>query len=120
MKNQMPDTQYRSLSLRSMSFAFLVLGMGFKMAILAFVIQIAYCKSDKITRQIRNNFIENEPSSKIVISSIDVNKRRPIKGESDNDKKKIIEAASHETGLLVDGTDTFLKLILSWLLLKSV
>ena len=92
-----------------MSFAFLVLGMGFGMAILAFVSQISYCKSDKIIRERRNNLIENELSSKIIISSIDVNKRRPIKGESDNVKKKIIEAASHETGLLVGGTDNVLK-----------
>ena len=44
MENQKPDTRYRKLSLRNMSIAFVVLGIGIGLATLVFMAELVYYK----------------------------------------------------------------------------
>lgn len=42
MENQKPDKRYRGLTLPNMSFAFFVLGPGFGLATIAFIVELVY------------------------------------------------------------------------------
>ena len=51
MKNQKPDTRFRSLSLRGMSFAFFVLGFGLGLAAIAFAVEFVYNRLKNVRNQ---------------------------------------------------------------------
>ena len=53
MENQKPDTNFHSLSLLNMSFAFVVLGIGIGLAGLVFIVERVYCKWKKARNQLK-------------------------------------------------------------------
>ena len=62
--HQKPDTRYRILTFKNMSFAFDVLAIGLGLAIFAFAGQIVHCKWINMAIRNRKNVIENETSIK--------------------------------------------------------
>ena len=96
MKNQKPDTRYRSLSLRNMSTAFVVLSIGIGLATLVFMSEKLYYKWILVqSQQPKLEEIKNDEAKVIITSALSKENDAPDnKSNPDGKKPQSIEKNS--------------------------